>query len=123
MTGSKPTPAELLAVCDIMLAVHAYHPAVENHLQLNSWVRATKFLATALKEHLSAPPAVGRDDVPTLDIIFRWYGTLRPRAKESISIENLHALSKTIQEAIKSPTSPTIVRTSSAVQIEADTKT
>lgn len=52
---STPEEAELLKLCERMVAARLYHPAVENHLELNGWVRTTQVLATELKSRLLSP--------------------------------------------------------------------
>lgn len=62
-----------------------------------------RFLATidALKSRLLSPAIEPeREALPALDIILKWYGTLPKRAKERLSIEDLHNLSKAFLSAL-----------------------
>jgi hypothetical protein len=58
----------------------------------------------------SPQAAVTREDVCALDIILQWYRTLRPRGKESLSLENLHTLSKNLTVATAMATEDEIAK-------------
>lgn len=57
-------------------------------------------IADAILALLPKPEPEAAREVPTLDIILEWFRTLPKPARERISLERLHTLSKVLQSAI-----------------------
>lgn len=115
MTGSKPTPEELLRLCNHWLEDEALLVSTDlwnrGQITLATAILEGRTLARALKEHLSAPPAVGRDDV--IEECALSLETLAEQTASPVAARTYNSGIATIR-ALKSPTSPTIVKTSSA---------